>query len=48
MTNLGDVIRQVETALNDTLYPPTSHEREVYYKILSSVCVGTADGRGSR
>ena len=48
MTNIGDVIRQVETAMNDTLYPPTSHEREVYHKILSSMYVGPSDALGSR
>ncbi|HVN73377.1 MAG TPA: hypothetical protein VMT44_02150 [Methanoregula sp.] len=48
MTNLGDVIRQVETALNDSLCPPTSHEREVYHRILSSVYIGAVEARGSK
>ncbi|HUH78687.1 MAG TPA: hypothetical protein VLY83_02190 [Methanoregula sp.] len=48
MTNLGDVIRQVETALNDTLCPPTAQERETYHRILSSVYIGAVDARGSR
>ncbi|MDD4483288.1 MAG: hypothetical protein PHD55_02825 [Methanoregula sp.] len=48
MTNLGDVIRQVETVLCDPYHPPTSHEREVYAAILCEVCTGTVDAKGSR
>jgi hypothetical protein len=48
MTNLGDVIRQVETALCDPCEPPTSHEQEVYAAILREVCTGTVDAKGSR
>jgi len=48
MTNLGDVVRQVETALCDPCHPPDSHEREVYTEILSKVCTGTVDAKGSR
>ena len=47
MTNLGDVVRQVETALSDSHYPPTSHEREVYHRILLSVYTGAEDPGGS-
>jgi len=48
MTNLGDVVRQVETALCDPYDPPTGHEREVYAAILREVCTGTVDPKGSR
>ena len=34
MTNTGDVIRQVETTLNDTQYPPTLEQREILTTIL--------------
>jgi hypothetical protein len=48
MTNIGDVIRQVETAMCDTLYPPSTEEREVYNRILVTVYTGAVDARGSR
>jgi hypothetical protein len=48
MTNIGDVVRQVETAMCDSQYPPSSHEREVFHKILLSVCTGAVDAKGSR
>jgi len=48
MTNLGDVVRQVETALCDPCHPPTSHEREIYVRILHQVCTGAVDAKGSR
>jgi hypothetical protein len=47
MTNLGDVVRQVETALSDNQYPPTSHEREVFHRILFSVYTGAENAGGS-
>jgi len=47
MTNLGDVVRQVETVLTDNQYPPTIREREVYHRILSSVYTGAVDAKGS-
>lgn len=47
MTNLGDVIRQIETALSDRQYPPTTHEREVFHRILSTVYTGAVDAKGS-
>jgi hypothetical protein len=47
MTNLGDVIRQIETALSDRSYPPTAHEREVYHRILATVYTGAVDAKGS-
>jgi hypothetical protein len=47
MTNLGDVIRQIETVLSDQHFPPTVHEREVYNRILFSVYTGAVDAKGS-
>ena len=37
MTNVGDVIKQVETTLNDTQYPPTLEQREILTTILYKV-----------
>ena len=48
MTNLGDVVRQVETAMCDTHYPPTISEREVYTRILQTVFAGAVDAKGSK
>jgi len=48
MTNLGDVVRQLETVLCDPCYPPTPHEREVYTILLLRVCTGAVDAKGSR
>lgn len=41
MTNIGDVIRQAETALNDPCCPPTLEEKEVIATILSRAYTGT-------
>jgi hypothetical protein len=48
MTNIGDVIRQVETALCDNCFPPTLEEKEILNNILSRVYTGTVDFGGSR
>jgi len=48
MTNLGDVVRQVETAMCDARCPPTLKEREVYTRILLTVYTGTVDAKGSK
>ena len=48
MTNLGDVVRQVETAMCDIHYPPTLYEREVYNRILQAVFTGAVDAKGSK
>ena len=48
MTNIGDVIRQVETALCDSYFPPTLKEKEVLNNILHKVYTGTVDFGGSR
>jgi hypothetical protein len=47
MTNIGDVIRQVETTLHDTCYPPTREQREVLTNILNTVYTGTVEFGGS-
>ena len=47
MTNLRDVIRQIETALTDCQIPPTTHEREVFYRVLFTMYTSTVDAKGS-
>ncbi|WAC05674.1 MAG: hypothetical protein OS112_03335 [Methanoregula sp.] len=37
MTNIGDVIRQVESVVSDTEYPPTREQLKVVNKILKTV-----------
>jgi hypothetical protein len=41
MTNRSDVIRQIETVLNDTHYPPTREQKEILTSILRKVSEGT-------
>jgi hypothetical protein len=48
MTNIGDVIRQVEKTLCDRSYPPTPEEQERLGRILSRVYTGTVDFAGSK
>jgi len=48
MTNRGDIIRQVETALNDTQYPPTLAQKEILTMILYQVNSGTVEYAGTR
>lgn len=48
MTNIGDVMRQVETALNDHYCPPTLEEKETLNNILYKVYTGTVEFGGSR
>jgi hypothetical protein len=48
MTNIGDVIRQVETTMFDRQFPPTLEQREVLNNILYKVYTGTVDFGGSR
>lgn len=48
MTNIGDVIRQVETALCDNCFPPTLEEKEILNNILYKVYTGTVNFGGSR
>lgn len=42
MTSTTDVIRQVETVLNDTCCPPTLEEKEILNMILYQVSAGSA------
>ncbi len=37
MTNIGDVIRQVDAVVSDTEYPPTREQLKVLNKILKTV-----------
>jgi hypothetical protein len=48
MTNAGDIIRQVETALNDTRNPPTPEEKEILTTILYKVYAGMPESGVSR
>jgi hypothetical protein len=47
MTNVGDVIRQVETTLNDIQYPPTLEQREILSTILYKVSLESVESQGS-
>jgi hypothetical protein len=42
MTTSGDIIKQVETTLNDTQYPPTLAQKEILTMILYKVNSGIA------
>jgi hypothetical protein len=48
VTNIGDVMRQVETALNDPGFPPTLEEKEILNNILYKVYTGTVEFGGSK
>ncbi|MGB7787142.1 hypothetical protein [Methanoregula sp.] len=48
MTNIGDVIRQIETSLCDRRCPPTPEEQERLGRLLSMVYTGTVDFIGSK
>jgi hypothetical protein len=48
MTNICDVVRQVETALNDPCYPPTPEEKEILNTILYKVYTGSMKSGGNR
>jgi hypothetical protein len=48
MTNSCDIIKQVETTLNDTQYPPTLAQKEILTMILYKVNSGIAGYRESR
>jgi hypothetical protein len=41
MTGREDILRQVETILGDTCYPPTLKEKEILTTILYHVSAGT-------
>ena len=48
MTTSHDVIRQIETILNDTQYPPTLGQKEILTTIRYKVFHETAEPVGSR
>jgi hypothetical protein len=48
MTNIGDVIRQIEKITCDRQYPPTPEQQETIYRILNNVYSGTMEFKGSR
>jgi hypothetical protein len=48
VTNIRDVIRQVEAVMFDIDHPPTHEEREKYARILRTVYTGAVDARGSK
>ena len=48
MTNLGDVMRQIETTLCDPHYPPTQDQQEVIDRLLVQVYAGTVEFKGSK
>jgi hypothetical protein len=43
MTNVGDVIRQIETTLCDEQHPPTTDQRETLKRVLHAVYSGTVE-----
>jgi hypothetical protein len=48
MTNIGDVIRQIETVKCDRQDPPTSEQQETLNRILYNVYSGTVEFKGSK
>jgi hypothetical protein len=48
MTNVGDVIRQIETTLCDLHYPPTPDQQEALNGTLDAVYSGTVEFKGSK
>jgi hypothetical protein len=48
MTNIGDVIRQIEAVKCDRQDPPTSEQQETLNRILYNVYSGTVEFHGSR
>jgi hypothetical protein len=47
MTNIGDVIRQIEKIKCDRQYPPTQEQQETLNRILHNVYSGTVEFRGA-
>ncbi|HSQ93970.1 MAG TPA: hypothetical protein VLL74_06725 [Methanoregula sp.] len=43
MTTRDDILKQVETTLRDTCYPPTLKEKEILRAILYNLSAGPAD-----
>lgn len=48
MTNIRDVIRQIETIKCDRQYPPTAEQQETLNRIIYNVYSGTVDFKGSK
>jgi hypothetical protein len=48
MTNTDDILRQIETTLGDTCYPPTLKEKEILTTMLYQVSAGNAEFRRDR
>ncbi|MGA2122169.1 MAG: hypothetical protein ABSG49_09030 [Methanoregula sp.] len=48
MTNVGDVMRQIETMLGDPLFPPTPDQKEALDRILYAVYSGTVEFKGRK
>ena len=48
MTNIGDVIRQVDAVKGDRQFPPTEEQQETLNRILQNVYTGTVEFKGSR
>jgi len=48
MTNLGDVMRQIETALCDSCDPPTPDQQEALDRLLYQVYSGAVEFKGSK
>ncbi len=46
MTNAADIIKQVETTMNDRQYPPTLEQREMLTTILYKVYHESAESAG--
>jgi hypothetical protein len=48
LTNIGDVIRQIEVVKCDRQNPPTPEQQETLNRILHNVYSGTVEFKGSR
>jgi hypothetical protein len=48
MTNIRDVIQQIEKTICDREFPPTPRQLETCTRILNNLCSGTVAFQGSR
>jgi hypothetical protein len=48
MTNIGDVIRQIETLKCDRQHPPTDEQQNTLDRVLSNVYSGIVEFKGSK
>jgi hypothetical protein len=48
MTNIGDVIRQIEKVKCDRNTPPTPEQQETLNRILHNVYSGTVEFKGGK